>query len=31
MDSKGPWTLIGKKVRDDLEDTNSMKDKIANL
>lgn len=31
MDVKGPWTIISKKVREDLEDTGSMKDKIENL
>ena len=31
LDFKGPWTTISKKVREDLDDTNSMKDKIENL
>ena len=31
LDFKGPWTTISRKVRDDLDDTNSMKDKIETL
>lgn len=31
LDFKGPWTTISKKVREDLDDTNAMKDKIENL
>lgn len=30
-DSKGPWTLIAQAIRQDLEDTGTMKDKIESL